>query len=206
MITDIGQYYADLLILQYKSKPKARAHIEFLTKLAYVDDLALELRNAFDIETAVGVQLDILAKYVGVTRDGYVGGNNITLDDDDFRQLIKLAQAKNTSGSSLFDIDNLLEEFFNNQIFVIDYQTMRLSYMLDSGLGSTDFVHMAISQGLLPKPMGVGIGSIIYAPELTKFFGFRRYEHNTPNNKPFNDWENYDNDAYFLSYDDTITL
>ena len=70
-------YYVNLLIIQYHNKPKAQAVIRaFLRPLAEVFQLFKDLENAFNIETAVGKQLDIVAKYFGVKRTY----NNIVFD------------------------------------------------------------------------------------------------------------------------------
>ena len=70
-------YYVNLLIIQYHNKPKAQATIRaFLRPLAEVFQLYKDLENAFNIETAEGVQLDIVAKYFGVRRTY----NNIVFD------------------------------------------------------------------------------------------------------------------------------
>lgn len=64
-------YYANLLIVQYNGKPKAKATIEMLTKINYgVTDtpLLLQIQNAFDWKTAKGKQQDIIGKWVGITR------------------------------------------------------------------------------------------------------------------------------------------
>ena len=71
------EYYVNLLIIQYHNKPKAQATIRaFLRPLAEVFQLFKDLEDAFNIETAVGVQLDIVAKYFGVKRTY----NNIVFD------------------------------------------------------------------------------------------------------------------------------
>lgn len=67
-------YYADLLIGQYRTKPKARATVAAFTAGAdgqhglLGNVLALQVRAAFDLDTAVGKQLDILGKYIGASR------------------------------------------------------------------------------------------------------------------------------------------
>lgn len=68
---ELLKYYANLLIVQYNGKPKAKATIEMLTKIIYgvVDTpLFLQIQNAFDWKTAVGNQLDIIGKWVGVSK------------------------------------------------------------------------------------------------------------------------------------------
>jgi hypothetical protein len=62
------KYYADLSIIQYADKPKARAFMENLLGALICYDLAVSVRDGFNLETAIGVQLDIIAKYVGVSR------------------------------------------------------------------------------------------------------------------------------------------
>lgn len=61
-------YYANLLIIQYAFKPKAAATIRALAHMALCGTLIDEVDQAFNLDTAVGVQLDILGKYVGVDR------------------------------------------------------------------------------------------------------------------------------------------
>jgi hypothetical protein len=65
---NLVKYYADLSIIQYANKPKARAFMENLLGALICYDLAVSVRDGFNLETAVGAQLDIIAKYVGVSR------------------------------------------------------------------------------------------------------------------------------------------
>lgn len=72
MATNLQQildYYADKLIAQYREQPRARATIEIFGKQILADDIATALGLAFSIDTAVGPQLDILGKYIGVSRN-----------------------------------------------------------------------------------------------------------------------------------------
>lgn len=68
-LTDILDYYAGLLIIQYKQKTKARETIKLSAKAMMADGLFLDLRRCFDLDTAVGVQLDVLGRIVGVSRE-----------------------------------------------------------------------------------------------------------------------------------------
>lgn len=67
-VEEIVQYYSDLLIIQYNDKPKAKATIETLVNSLIADNVMIDVKNAFDIDTAVGVQLDVLGKYIGMDR------------------------------------------------------------------------------------------------------------------------------------------
>lgn len=76
-IDDVKEYYADLLILQYRNKPKARATIKMGVDIYTGDGLLLQLADALNIDTAVGAQLDIIGKILGCPRD-IPGINNQT--------------------------------------------------------------------------------------------------------------------------------
>jgi len=62
-------YYVARLIFQYANLPNAQRMIALMTKQALGDDILTQIQNAFDLNTAVGYQLDILGKYIGVTRN-----------------------------------------------------------------------------------------------------------------------------------------
>ena len=68
-LSDKMAYYADLLIAQYRTGAKARAQVAITGKQIVADDLSDSLQTAFDLDTAVGAQLDIIGKYVGVNRN-----------------------------------------------------------------------------------------------------------------------------------------
>ena len=67
-LNELLEYYQNLLIVQYHNKPKAKATIKAIVNLILANLLILQIRDGFDWETAVGVQLDIIGKWVGVTR------------------------------------------------------------------------------------------------------------------------------------------
>lgn len=72
-IDSLVSYYANLLILQYKNLPKSSATIELLATTLLANGVATDVAAAYNIDpelgpTAVGKQLDVLGKYIGVTR------------------------------------------------------------------------------------------------------------------------------------------
>lgn len=68
ILKQLQEYYSNTLIIQYNSKPKATATIEMLVQLVYMNAILMQIRDAFDWRTAVGKQLDIIGKWVGVSR------------------------------------------------------------------------------------------------------------------------------------------
>lgn len=67
-LTTIINYYVNLLIIQYHDKPKAKATIALLINLIWANMIIYQIRDGFDWRTAVGAQLDIVGKWVGVNR------------------------------------------------------------------------------------------------------------------------------------------
>jgi hypothetical protein len=73
MNSELLDYYVNLLILQYKAKEKAPEHIRELLRIVMIYDLAIQVRDGYNIETAIGYQLDILGKYFNVDRGIFDG-------------------------------------------------------------------------------------------------------------------------------------
>jgi hypothetical protein len=67
-ITSIVDYYKNLLITQYHDKPKAQATISLMIAELLAAGIALDVRDGYNLDTAVGAQLDVLGKYIGVDR------------------------------------------------------------------------------------------------------------------------------------------
>ena len=62
------EYYANLLIKQFYDKPKARGMINSLVELLPMDAVN-QMNKAYELDSAIGQQLSILAKWVGVNRN-----------------------------------------------------------------------------------------------------------------------------------------
>lgn len=202
---ELIKYYADLLIIQYRGKPKAYANVQAWVDPAIMNQLPVAVQDAFTLGTAEGVQLDVIGKYAGVTRYGRgLDGHAITLNDADFTKFILLAIIENSSGSSLDEIQNLLQVYFAGEIFVFDYQDMRMSYFLNASVISDDLAQVFVTSGRLPKPTAVQLGSTIFSPNIDHFFAFRTYPLPAYNASPFNDYAAYNMDYPWLSYVDAI--
>ncbi len=170
--------------------------------------LPLAVQDAFNLimgtNIAQGVQLDVLGKYVGVTRTANGFTESITLNDADFIQLIRMGIIRNNNQSSLSVIQEFLHHFFPDEVLVFDHKTMRMSYLISSAIGSQDLVQLFVTEGLLPRPMAVLLYPIIYAPVINAFFSFRTYDLPAYNASPFNDYSDYQTDWPWLSYADQV--
>lgn len=67
-VSELVEYYKNLLVVQYHGKPKAQATIALLIDAMLANGLAFDVRDGFDIDTAIGAQLDIIGLYVGIDR------------------------------------------------------------------------------------------------------------------------------------------
>ncbi len=102
-ITDYS-YNLELLLEQYKNSENLKGMIDSMNDQA--DDLEealFEIRNLFYVDTAEGVQLDVIGSIYGVERDG--------LSDSEFRTLIKAKASLVTSGEPE-SIINILKTLF----------------------------------------------------------------------------------------------
>ena len=67
-ISEIENYYQNLLIIQYRNKPNARAMIKLAVDLYIADGIIFDLIDVLNIDTAVGAQLDLIGKILGCSR------------------------------------------------------------------------------------------------------------------------------------------
>lgn len=129
----IQKEYENLLIVQYSDKPKASETISSIVKRFKNNfDLLEQMEDAFDLDNAIGKQLDIIGKIVGISRNvegvipkiffGFDGNVNArgfdsaafyTLDqqqytdtqlsDSDYRFFIRMKIAKNHAKATMSD-------------------------------------------------------------------------------------------------------
>lgn len=67
-VSDMIDYYVNLLIIQYHNKPKAQATIRLLADTILSQGIIWDVMNGYNVDTAIGKQLDIIGKYVGIDR------------------------------------------------------------------------------------------------------------------------------------------
>lgn len=65
---ELIDYYKGLLILQYASLGNALAEMDLIIGVFLQDQILQKVRDGFDLETAIGAQLNILATYRGLSR------------------------------------------------------------------------------------------------------------------------------------------
>ena len=197
---DYSKYLSNLLIIQYNGKPKASATVEAVAKMFPVD-LILAVRSAFDLDSATGVMLDTLGKYIGVSRWYYdENGEQIKLTDSEFRVLLKFKAISNTSNASHYDIDMALYNFFGQRVRATSAGNMEMTFFVPSD--AERVVEAAIQQRAMPTPLGVEANRIVIQDK--DFFGFVNYNNQYAVYKTgFRDYNNPDKEGETLTYDKT---
>ena len=229
-IDDLVEYYSNLLIIQYHDQPNAVAMVELCVREALANGVAFDVENGYSVDTAIGKQLDVIGKYVGVDRfyqgqnlSGYfaftnyeeitpdpgkrgftyystyplpVGqwldyadilSSNQTLNDDDFRILIKLKIIQNYSNHSYGSINNEIFAFFPGTLRPDSAGNMVMYYFVSAAAAA--IIQVAFQKAILPKPMGVRLNYLIR--ETSVFFGFSTYDYVPVGNTGFTDYAEY---------------
>ena len=195
-VQELARYYVSLLIVQYQGKIKAEDTIELFTRVILAENLAFDIRDGFDIDTAIGVQLDLIDKYIGVGR----GYNGIALSDDDFRFLMKLKTIQNCSDYASKSLDDSLFALFGASLYKVSDGNMNMTYYCLPAY--TTLMQTAFDKNIIPIPMSVGMNLI---SAVNSFFGFTSDDGLNPASRGFSDYTNYNTiDGSFLRYSDII--
>ena len=149
-VDDLTAYYKNLLIKQYHDKTKAMGTVDTLVRNTLADWVYEDVRDAFDVETAVGVQLDTLAKYVGLIR-----GSLLVQTDDNLRFLLKMKIIQNISDHTYKTIDDYMVVYFSDVVEIYDNLNMTIDFYFP--LTIIDTMVQAYAINALPRPLGVGI-------------------------------------------------
>jgi len=158
--------YLNLIPSQHRNKPK---FIDWMSVnlQPYVDisNLMANMYTYFDIDTAIGKQLDILGQKIGrgrILNFQPTGGASPILIDDDYRFLLKARIIQNNWKGSIGEIYDMWDILFPDKPIIIkDNQNMSMDVTL---IGSYNQIKkdMVTNSLIIPKSQGVRI-NIIYA-------------------------------------------
>jgi len=152
--------YLNKITSQHKTKPKFMGWLSAILELfGDLMDVAGSMDDAFDLDKAVGAQLDIIGQWVGVSRllnfePAYAAP---LLPDSYYRKAIKAKISLNRWDGTTEGIKEIWQNIFNDYaLTVVDKQDMSV-VMVINGLESL-FETEFMSRGYLaPKPEGVRI-------------------------------------------------
>lgn len=138
-------------------------------------DLPDTIIEGYNLDTAKGIQLDIIGKYVGLKRQvrALIGTTNTNvLNDEQYRLLLKLKLVQNTNYSSTSQIRVALYNLFPTSIRLFDRRNMTYEYELSTDWN--ELVNVIIAEQLLPSPMGIGV-NVVSVEDLLNLYGYSDY-------------------------------
>ena len=152
-------YYTSLITSQYQSSPNFLAFVTMLLKkFDDVTNCLLDFTEAFDLNTAVGVQLDSLGQILGISRTlpfQPTGGLNPLLGDSDYRTLLLAKVYLNLWNGEADALQPLWQNIFpGGRIVIDDAQNMSATIVLSGTF--TALAQQMITNGMIiPRPAGV---------------------------------------------------
>ena len=167
-------YYINLLTHQYVHSPKLNALLYvLLKKFDDVSQCLTKLDTSLDLDSAVGVQLDMLSVIVGVSRIlPFQPSFSVSpvLDDDAYRIYIKAKIGQNQWGGTITNLYLLWRQLFPTiGIVVADNQNMSATLFI-SGSPSSIILDMIAGYAVNGATSGtVQNGLIVPRPESVEF-------------------------------------
>lgn len=170
------EFYTTLITSEHADKPKFKAWVEVLLK-PLIDSMELNesIKYAFDLNTAKGVQLDILGKILGVDRRVNfepTDGSSSLLSDDNYRIILKAKIIKNQWKGTISNFYSFWKVLFKDtlSIFIIDNQDMDpVAVVWDNQI--TQIVQDLLENHyIIPKPAGLGL--TVRRVDPSTLFGF----------------------------------
>lgn len=161
------KYYLKLVTSEYRLSPRFMAWVETIVKYGVdIDAAAAAVNDAFSIDTAVGVQLDILGRILGLSRTVTFqpsDGSSPVLTDDVYRMVLKAKIIKNQWKGTLPEIYSMWAVLFpSTKILQIqDLQDMSFNVIL-SGTYSVLERELITHGYIIPKPEGVRINMLTF--------------------------------------------
>lgn len=194
--------YQRLITSYHKHKPKFYDHISLITQ-PFIDIQAQTNQqvNDFDLDTAIGVQLDAVGLWIGIGRviktpiEGVYFSLNIegigfnqgvwqgkfdaggltVLDDDTYRTILRAKIAANHWDGTTETLSDVYQAIFpdhKTRIFAVDNFDMTMDVFI-TGEEISAVMKAVIAQGYLDvKPSTVGIKSYTITSEPGRLFGF----------------------------------
>lgn len=168
----LNDAYLGLITSQHRDKPKYMAMVSSM--LGYLDDVwdtAVYLDDDFDLDSATGIQQDMLGHLVGQSRTvdfQPARGLSPVLDNYAYKNLLKATIAKNMWKGGIADLKEIWQTLFGYPIIIQDNQDMTIDVVV---VGIYDQITKNLIQKgyIVPKPQGVGIN---YAFSDDAVFGY----------------------------------
>ena len=160
--------YSKLLIIQYQNDFN-RKFIEIITRLfiEQVNNIVLKFKVNFNLNTAEGVQLDLIGALVGLPRDLNRG---TIVNDTIYRFLLYLKILKNSVAYNNLDFKDFFYYFFTDKLIFVDNHNMSVDFFINDVEPEIIDILVSDKDEFLPAPAGVRIEVI--KPLTEKLFCF----------------------------------
>lgn len=187
-MTTTVAHYQELVTSQFRYKSKFFATLSAaFTPLVQDINSLLDLQSKFDLDTAVGEQLDMIGEWVGFPRvigttlagfyfsfdvsgvgidEGVWRGPfdtdevSVSLDDTTYRTMLRARIGANHWDGSMEDLQVILDGIFagtGTEVFALDYQDMSMEFVLAGDLPSVTLQSL-LARGYFPlKPATVRV-------------------------------------------------
>lgn len=175
---------------QYRTKPKAVQWYDIVPSIAQpICDAAEQVQATYDIDTQVGVQLDIIGAILVINRnlvsdiqqivfecgdeEAECGDPEVmcspqiifgtdTLTDEEYRLVLKSKIVKNNSPAT---IDDLIEGITfilttPTNLVILDFEDMSFAIQVDQTLTPLER-ELILTKNIIPKPQGVRFAGLI---------------------------------------------
>ena len=195
--------YLALITSEHSDKPKFEATVgATVAPLARLQEVLGSLIKEFDIDSAVGVQLDVIGQWVGrsrridtpltgvyfswddVTKDGWDSGiwkgpydpdsGLVDLPDDAYRLLLKAKVAANNWDGTIPQAYEIWTTAFGTDTYLLIQDNQDMSMVVGiAGIPLTAVEQALLTNGYIPlKPEGVRIQYYAVAPAEGSLFAF----------------------------------
>lgn len=189
-------FYLDLVTSEHSTKPKYMAWLSvLLTPLIDAIKLNEDVKKAFDLNTAIGAQLNIIGKWLEQPRQvdfQPTDGSSSVLNDNYYRTVLKTKVVKNQwkgTISNFYSFWNVLFKGQPLQIYLVDNQDMEPVAIIWSSSVDQMMQDLIANNYIVPKPAGLGLtvrridSDTTFGFFGTEFTGFDTGTFWTPNNQ-----------------------
>lgn len=159
MKVDSNEKYMNLITSEYATCPRFIAYNESLLEpLLTTNDTLLDFANVFNLDNAVGDQLDKCGELVALTRVLPFSNPDVPpiLPDDLFKLVIKARIYSNHWDGTLEGLQQLIVQLFPQSSFeIVDNQDMSMQIIMINPGATPALLALLFNGWLVPKPAGV---------------------------------------------------
>lgn len=182
---DIREELQPYLLTQYSASPTIVQLLkDFRDNIDPQADIELFIQKIMDIDTAVGAGLDVLGNIVGIKRNIEINNQTISLDDTNYRKLLKYKALSNITDASLATLNKMMSVLFDDITISVhnvlipaqdgdmkyNSYPMHVIFTMIGNLSELDSALFSVGGTL---SLGAGVGWSLAAIDTNNVFGFK---------------------------------